>query len=753
MRPNLSASLRRFGWLAPALVLAAVWAPIWNHYRIPRSSISPDLVERARTVPPDSVLAELEGARFSARRWSDQPDLLPIAERLLRGEAAVPGLPTTTVHLPFDAGDVQRGPSSWQLEVASLIVPEILLAAYEKSGREEYFVTARDVIRGWANYERRAHVPRGFLWNDHALASRVVVLGHFWRLYRQHRSYDPVVARSVLEFALRSGRFLAAPAQFTFATNHGVMQNLGLWHLAVAFPWMPDRDSMRRVAFRRLEEQFHYYVDSQGVILEHSAEYQAFGVELMGMALRYLTLMGEPAPREWIRKYEAAKDVYRLMRRPDGTLPLLGDTDSRPQPHVPLVTTVDAAGWAAPLKRSEDWSPGVGGRLFPTAGYAIWWDGPEGDRSAAGGRQTLVTWSNVPGHGHKHADELSVLLWGDGQSWWTNAGYWSYDLSGRGEAVSWTGSNAPHLLDEPGQSPRDAHLLGYGESDRMMALDLERTGPGAYRARRQIVHLRPDIWLVLDQTQGDEDARTTTAWTTSPEVALIPGDLPGTYVLTSEGSPTELRAAIESSQGTSARLLRGSVQPFAGWVVRHGVPTASTSIVLDQAARHAWTLSVWRLARGGGSDRDGSRLSSSEPDRPGTLEVNYQGPENWDVTLSPWLGAGSVRREGAEVLVRTAPRGGAPEAITLAPFPPDSAEIESMEKSLARMASAYPKFRDHLAERYGVTGWILAGLIVQELLFFALRRRRASIELPLRGVALMLWIIGGVWLVGAYLGS
>jgi sarcosine oxidase gamma subunit len=744
MRPSLSAFLRRFGWLAPTLVLAAVWAPIWAHYRIPTLSLSPELVERARAVPEDSVLAELQGARFSGRRWAELPDLLPIAERLLRGEATVPGYATARVRLPFDPGDLDKGLPGWQLELASLVVPEILLAAYEASGREEFFLTARDAIRGWATYERRTLVPRAFLWNDHALTSRVVVLAHFWRLYRRHPSYDPAVARSVLEFALRSGYLLAAPAQFTPATNHGVMQNLALWHIAVAFPLMPQRESMRQIAFDRLEGQMRYYVDSHGVVLEHSAGYQAFGVELLGMALRYLTLMGEAAPPDWIRKYEAAKEVYRIMRRPDGTLPLLGDTGSQLEPIVPLVTTVDASGRAAPLERRDDWSPGEGNRLFADAGYAIWWDGRE-DRTMKDRHQTLVTWSYFPGHGHKHADELSVLLWADGRSWWTNVGYWTYGLPGRAEAESWPGSNAPHLAGEPAQSVRESRLLGSGESGRVSAVDLERRGPGAYRARRQVLHLRPDLWLVLDQTQGGEQDRTTTTWTTSPDVTLVPGSSPGTYLLTTEGAPSELRAALASSHGTAAQLLHRSFRPFAGWVVHHGVPTATTSIVLEQAARDSWTVAVWRLAQGA------AVLPSAGMGREGALRVNYRGPEDWEVTLSPWLGAASIRREGGTVSVRTVPAREAVEATTFAPVPRDSSEIQSIEQGLLRMASAYPRFRDYLPQRFRISGWLVAGLLIQEVIFLALRHRRAEIELPLRAVSLAGWVTGGLWLVGVYL--
>ena len=30
------------------------------------------------------------------------------------------------------------------------------------------------------------------------------------------------------------------------------------------------------------------------------------------------------------------------------------------------------------------------------------------------------TWSNFAGHGHKQADEMSLIFWAGGKTWWSN---------------------------------------------------------------------------------------------------------------------------------------------------------------------------------------------------------------------------------------------------------------------------------------------------------------------------------------------
>src|SRR5207249_3477632 len=124
----------------------------------------------------------------------------------------------------------------------------------------------------------------------------------------------------------------------------------------------------------------------------------------------------------------------------------------------------------------------------------------------------VVVWSYFPGHGHKHADELSVSLWAAGQTWWSNAGYWSYDLRGRARAESWSGSNAPHLVTEPANSRRTAQLASSAWSRALAAVHLERRGPGQFRVARQVLHLGSNIWIAVDHGSGAPEEKMRTIW-------------------------------------------------------------------------------------------------------------------------------------------------------------------------------------------------------------------------------------------------
>ena len=152
---------------------------------------------------------------------------------------------------------------------------------------------------------------------------------------------------------------------------------------------------------------------------------------------------------------------YALLRRPDGHLPMFGDTASRSEGFGPLLTARNSTGTAAPLT-SEGMVLADSFATYPVAGHAIWWDNTA-QSDAQKADQTVITWSYHPGLGHKLADELSVILWARGRIWITNAGYWPYGVWGRDHAESWEASNAPHLLGESKQSERTSRVRGVGQ--------------------------------------------------------------------------------------------------------------------------------------------------------------------------------------------------------------------------------------------------------------------------------------------------
>ncbi len=721
------------------VVLCFIWIPELAHYYVPLPKITSEAVERSRSVPPAQMLQELASHRLLERKWQNDAELIGSAEKLLKGFVRIPNIPPLEIHLPFDSADLQRGTGLWQLQFSGLIVPEIFIDAYRKTGKEEFYEMARDVILAWAKYERSAWLNHGFLWNDHAVAARIRTLADFWSIYRTRPDYQPEAARRILEFAARTASLLAKPDQYTVATNHGVMQNIGLWQYCIAFPALPATLEYKQTAFSRLKEEIAFYVAPDGVVLEHSAGYHDFGVFLFGLVLRYATLLNVDIPSEWSSKYEQAQKFSSELRRPDNSLPPFGDTAFGPRFRAALETQKDEHGKFAPLAAPARTLTGNAFALYPVSGYAILWDDlNRGEKKRAPDpAQTVLAGSFFPGHGHKHADEPSVLLWAKGQEWWSNVGYWPYDDVDRRSAECWEGSNAPHLVDEQCASDRTTELTASLNSNNIQAVEGKRKGPGNLEIRRLLVRVPPFLWLVVDDC-ANQAGNLRTTWTVSPAIHLKQLAAPNAYVLSSSDGDSHLLAYFAGPRGMKVASFHGNHDPFAGWGVSEGRPIAASAVVTEHPCDGGWAVTIWLL---GGPQNSNSGIA-----------VDRRGRESWKIQVPAGSGSQVVAREGAALSldddssVRHSRITG-----TLESLPSVHPQVAALRDSFSLAASHSPRFRDLSAYRLRATLAVIFLLLLQEILLAIYRRRSGRYLGALRVLALLGWIAICIWVPVFYL--
>jgi len=766
-RARLFSALLRGGGVA--LVFAVIWGPWFAYNQVSEARLGPDTIEKARRIPDDALLAELGSYNLhQALHWADHRQLVTAAEKLLLGRVELPGFPAGTVTLPLNAAAMASGPTMWQLFVHSLGLPRVLLDAYKADGRAEFLDAAAKYLVAYDAYEGSGWGPGGYLWNDtwrrfvrndHAVAARVPVLTEFWRLYRRSPNYRSDVAESVFRMAARGAHLLADPSRFTAATNHGVMQNLATCNIALSFPTLPGVEGHCRLAFNRLDEQLAFFINDEGFVLEHSPGYQGFAVVLIGIALRYVTLSEQEIPQHWRQKYQAAQRVYAELRRPDGSLPVFGDTDGglngvgpvafaelrRANGSLPIFGDIDGrSGSAGPIIFAFDdqertglpaerlWSPKDAVLLAPVAGYCLWWDGLDDWPNARRLSQTAIAWSYFQGMGHKHADEMSLAVWAGGTSWWANLGYWSYDAAGREMAESWEGANAPHLVDERTDSPRQTRLRYHGRDGRLAVIDLERRGPGPYRARRQVVHVGSRLWIVIDTSSGVKGARTRTTWTTSPSVELESGG-GGAYTLADSRTRQSLRAFFDGAPGAARSTIEGSRSPFGGWSVVQGMAQPAPAVVVEQPADGSWTLAAWSLA-------DGSR---SGPGLAGAPRMQrWTGAEDWEVILP--TGVGQLKLQRRQGRIDMSASSGRIWSLELEPGPDVSQATTDLSTALASASEKYRTPDTSVTYRIKVTVVLLVALVLNAIILRVVGRYRPAWTLALG------FILAAGWLLVSY---
>lgn len=720
-------------WLIPIVVLGSVWVPVITHYHVRSAPLSAETIEELRTSPSDRLLVELGTAKHA---------LIPPIGRLLRDPVSeANAMLEQFIDSSSEEGrnpDFPVDPSLLgSLDYAMLVVPRTLLKAYETTRDKVYFDAARSFVLNWADFESGRWIPTGLLWNDHAIAARAITYSEFWRLYRRHPDFDPDKAKVFLDLVVASAMRLADPKHYTHSSNHGTMQNVALMHLSLAFPELDGFESLAELAMRRQLEQIGYMVSPEGLVLEHSAGYHRLGMELMGVALRYQVLLGKALPAELIDKYGRARDIYGRLVGPNGSLPPIGDTSASLTAQVPLMTEITKSGLATPLRRGQDPWRASGPAIYPDAGYAIWWStsGPE-DLAT----QSTVSWSWFPRHGHKHADELSLNTRTGDVRWWTSVGYWPLDHSLRQAAVSWGGSNAPHLADEPLDSTRVSELLGSAAANGINAVDLQRSGPDSFSVRRQIVFVEPAVWITVD-TITDRPGRTArVVWGTDVQNRIRQGPVPGSYHVVPAGEDRLMQTHILSSAPLKTAILRASEEPFAGWVENEYRPTPADALVTELSSENSWLANVSFL--------DASRENA---ERTGRVLPEWEDADHWQFRIGDERQFVIVRREGEEIIVTGTTLPSPARARLQQPLVNENWHRQSQALYQAAETRYNSGFTDLWRYRLQVTTAILALLLLQVLAVAIARRSIPARLAAVRAVGTLFWLVALSWIHLVYL--
>ena len=727
-----SAPWRRYGArfalrvLAVVLVLAVIWLPHILHFHIDRSPPSAEITSTLSSTPDDARLDEIASITLAVSLDISPREIVPTARAILDGRLSAPEFLDRPIALSDYPDDFSRGSPTFQLVMASLETERILLKAYANTTLDAYLKRALERSVAFAHYEAQVRDANGFLWNDHAVAARVSVLVQLWRHIRTRTDVSDASKRAIVELALRSARLLSKPDHFTVRTNHGVMQNLALLQLTAAFPAFRETAKWRQLALERLMLQLGFYVSDEGVVLEHSAEYHELGNQLLHFALRLVDLNGLVVPARLEAAASHTQRFLTVLRRPDGSLPLIGNTKAltRRKAHAP--TSGAESGDTAPA-------------LFPLSGYAVWRDTGTQDQTRG---QVAIAWAKHDRHGHKHADEMSWHWWNGGTDWITASGYWPYGAAGFNAANGWRGSNAPHLPGEPGNSARRVTLLASASTPTLRFLALQRTGPGALVLDRQFVQLSPDQILVVDFATGAEHG-IETLWTASPDLSFRKTDAT-TVESSADMRGRHLKIQTAGDPTPELRIARGETVPFSGWVVVHRHPRSAPWLEAFQPGPESVKATLFTLQQKGTAEN-----SATPTIAPGAR------PEAWSLTLDSGNSTHlRLTRQGRSLVLEDTANG-SQNTVPLDTPAPLASRQAALRTAMTDAIAQYPQWRNLKHYRIKMTYLVLALFALLEIAYLIVNWRTGGWR-PTKAIHITIvagWTCAALWMHGVYFGG
>jgi hypothetical protein len=449
-----------------------------------------------------------------------------------------------------------------------------------------------------------------------------------------------------------------------------------------------------------------------------------------------MELLNIQVPDEWVVKYKKAVNIYKNLLRPDGTLPMYGDTEGEKRKSIYLSTVDDI-----PYYRYLDPLSIVHMRdsftLLPRSGYSLWWDDDNDTCQQPSTSQTFIAWPNFISHAHKHADETSLLFWSNGQPWWTNIGYWPYGIKNRNEAVSWPGSNAVHYINEPTDSDRTTKLKSYYDGCEIKYLELVREDNNGYRVDRQVLKYK-NVWLVLDSVLDGKKRPSRSAWTIFPDVSVVERGSHG-YLLKRPDYDTGLSVVIAGSNAVNVKLHRGDMTPFSGWIVDDEKVVATNAFVLDLLPE-AWSAVAWQPI----SEMQGQGLSSVDM-------MSWSSPQKWDLRITGSDHVFRIARVGPEKKLMIDDSNAQNSGRTVLLRQAQNSNDIALDKQFTALNNKYEHQKLYYTYRTRITWYLVVLYFLQEALFLVyINGRSVRAQMVTRYTSNAGWLVLAGWLYFFY---
>ncbi|MGE9213103.1 MULTISPECIES: alginate lyase family protein [Exiguobacterium] len=365
-------------------------------------------------------------------------DELTTKTAVIRADAAMKGnwyipSPPYQLRVPnidtyrFDVSVPEVDSKSFKFQIHYFTTLNQLTQAYAATGNTEYLRYGKRIVTSWTKQYPAGNYKR-YPWpyHDHGTAIRTFHLLNFWNEFRSSTvNTDPAFSQLFAKTLYEHATLLATPSFYKPNNNHGMFQDMALTAVAETHRSFYRSSSWRSLATNRLTQQLNHSLSTDGVHLEHSPFYQIYLYDTLARFNDWAAA-NRFALSSRMGDVKDMPGALTYMLKPNGTLPMFGDTPSivhRPDA-IPYVERYSHLYYAMTQGRSgAQPSTRVGKLSNQYAFFRQHWGGNAGPfHDAVQVMMTAGYHSNI----HKHADDLSIDLYGYGRDFIVESGRYAY---------------------------------------------------------------------------------------------------------------------------------------------------------------------------------------------------------------------------------------------------------------------------------------------------------------------------------------
>lgn len=423
------------------------------------------------------------------------------AHRLMSGKLSMPPHDTYEFNLPFDWSADPYKDGNWCFQYHGLRwLNPCRHAAFEGDDSARDFWV--ETVLSWIRSNPPGEAASKWAWTNMVEAMRALELIYGLPIVPEQEREE------VLGSIFQHGEWLSSDEHIVDG-NHGLHQHQGLFVIGCLF----QSDEWKRLAVRRLEEDFFKAFDCEGTNNEGSATYHLLNLKWWMLAWERLNLEDIPPPEGVVERLASAKRILNHMRRPDGRLEQIGDTDEVP------ISRIDERALDLDGHRPSDADTDI----LLSEGYfysrSSW--GREG-RLPSDETFYSVRFGNTTSY-HSHDDTGSVTFYSRGQQWITDSGRFNYQAND--PVRKYVKSALAHnVLIPKGNNMfnrEGAEVLRYDNQTDYIDLEIAiRNYEGSPYIRRIIYIREYEALMIIDDISGLSTNGAEQIWHFAPPVSV-----------------------------------------------------------------------------------------------------------------------------------------------------------------------------------------------------------------------------------------
>ena len=387
--------------------------------------------------------------------------------------------------------------NSYQLYLHALRPVSHLINSFEVNKDIKYLEKAKLILDDWQRYDATDH-ENMFVWYDHSTANRTQTLSYYYLIAKNHFDLDKDEFVKLID---RHAEFLMDDRNYR-KNNHGMMMDKAIIMLGMVF----DIDEVKgyvQNGLQRLRNCINHNFSYNGVHLENSPEYHVFVHKMILSIEEYLNNNGLSLGESIVGRFKLINDYYSYITKPNGFLPMIGDTKDMKSPNNE--------------KKYDAF-------YDQAAGISIFQSENLNDPSKS-------TWmSFICGFGtltHKHYDDLSFTLVYKGKDIFIDSGKYGYGSSPERRymrsplahsTITVAGQNKyvqnEEHEDDEGRSIASSNddeiaILDFGENAIYSFVKGINKGYKNIEVERSIFFFKPDILIIVDKAQSTNNKKNT----------------------------------------------------------------------------------------------------------------------------------------------------------------------------------------------------------------------------------------------------